>query len=295
LKQRLCGAAEAETDWGRWTVPPTGNEKLEVTVEATVRIKPRLSEVVSRGRRVPVASVLLGGVPRGAVILLSAAGEPPANIAEVMNRLAEHGYESVSADLAAANGDQVPDDGDIVGDVHALAEKLADRGWSKEQIGLVGYGYGGRAALLAAASGAFGAAVSVEPAIGEQPPVGSCSTGAWRGLRTPWLGLFAVPKSAAAGEAGRLAWLSALQRALRLSSPVHTQVVAYPGVPSTYYRDSHVAATHAAAFDTWQRVVEWLNLRVAPRPTLLAEAWQARQSARKSAASDVGNREVESC
>jgi carboxymethylenebutenolidase len=59
-------------------------------------------------------------------------------------------------------------------------------------------------------------------------------------------------------------------------------VVTYPGVSRTYYRDSYEAAAHAAAFDTWQRVVEWLNRRVVPRSTPLAEAWRARQSTKET-------------
>jgi carboxymethylenebutenolidase len=258
--------------------PPVGNGNLEVIVEAAVRITPQLSQIVSGGRHVPVASVLLGGVPRGAVILLSAAGEPAVDVAEAMNRLAEHGYESVAADLGRVTaGGAGPGDDTAVSDVAALADLLAGRGWSREQIGLVGYGYGGRAALLAAASDAFGAAVSIEPAGAAQFAAEPRSVGDGRGLLTPWLGLFAEP-----GDAGRAAWLPALRRALWLSSPVYTQVVTYPGVSASYYRDSREAAAHAAAFDTWQRVVEWLNLRVVPRPTPLAEAWRARESTKET-------------
>jgi carboxymethylenebutenolidase len=264
-------------------VSAAGNGNLEVIVEAAVRITPRLSRIASGGRQVPVASVLLGGVPRGAVILLSAAGEPAADVAEAMNGLAAHGYESVAADLGGVTaGGAGPGDDAAVSDVAALADLLAGRGWSREQIGLVGYGYGGRAALLAAASDVFGAAVSIEPAGAGQLAAEPRRVGDGRGVLTPWLGLFAEPGDAGtadaeAGETRRAAWLPALRRALWLSSPVYTQVVTYPGVSGSYYRDSRETAAHAAAFDTWQRIVEWLNLHVVPRPTTKETSYARRR------------------
>jgi carboxymethylenebutenolidase len=59
-------------------------------------------------------------------------------------------------------------------------------------------------------------------------------------------------------------------------SPVYTQLVVYHGVSGGFCRDSAEAVAHAAAFDCWQRIVEWLNLRVVPRLTPLAEAWRRR-------------------
>jgi carboxymethylenebutenolidase len=75
--------------------------------------------------------------------------------------------------------------------------------------------------------------------------------------------------------------LSTLVTTLGPQSPVYTELVRYPGVEVGFYRDSHRALGHAAAFDSWQRIVEWLNARVVPRPTPLAEAWRARRPAER--------------
>ena len=60
-------------------------------------------------------------------------------------------------------------------------------------------------------------------------------------------------------------------------APAFTQLVVYPGVGPDFHRDAAPALVHAAAFDCWQRVVEWLNVRVSPRPTPYAELWELRQ------------------
>jgi carboxymethylenebutenolidase len=71
--------------------------------------------------------------------------------------------------------------------------------------------------------------------------------------------------------------VSRLGAALASSSSVFTQLVSYPDVAGRFYRDDRETVAHAAAYDSWQRVVEWLDARVVPRPTPLAEAWLLRQ------------------
>jgi carboxymethylenebutenolidase len=262
-----------------------------VFVSTAVHIEPQRSELVSGGRRIPVASVLLGGIPRGAVILLTSTGASAHDAADTMNRLAEHGYESVAADLGSAtSGRTGPDHAVELADVAALTGMLSERGWSEEQTGLVGYGYGGRIALLASAAAVFGAAVSIEPAGVEQLAASPDRIGGSRGVLTPWLGMFSVM-----GEAARVQSLRTLGRWLWSCSAAYTQIVTYPGVTPAFYQDSRDAIGHAAAFDSWQRVIEWLNLRVVPRPTPLAEAWRARVLATQGAVSDVDKSEWESC
>jgi carboxymethylenebutenolidase len=245
-------------------------------VHPAIRIKPSVAELRSRRGPITVAELYLGGVPRGAAVLLCAWGAEETDTAELMNRLAEHGYESVAADIARgadADGAPLSDDG-LVSDVLTLLDRLALRGWAHEQIGVVGYGLGGRAALLAASECTLGAAVSVNPsgvatATGERLPTLLDSP---RGVRTPWLGMFGDRgEQAGRAAAGRLG--SALDKL----SPVYTQLVVYRGVAGDFYRDSPESAAHTAAFDCWQRIVEWLNLRVVPRLTPLAEAWRRRQ------------------
>ena len=69
-----------------------------------------------------------------------------------------------------------------------------------------------------------------------------------------------------------------LDRALRLDAPAYTQLVRYRGVGGDFYRKSTEPLEIAASYDYWQRTIEWLNLRVAPRLTPLAEAWRHRQA-----------------
>jgi carboxymethylenebutenolidase len=213
-----------------------------------LRIAPGISEMASsRGAAVRVAEIRLGGVPRGAAVVLCDARALEHEVAEVLNGLAEHGYESLAADLSPAGPAR---DDELLSDVGVLLGRLAERGWEAEQIGLIGYGSGGRLALLAAAEFGLGAAVSVAPTGLRAPAVP---------LRAPWLGLFGdldenVPPSA----------VRELREALNSGSPVHTELVGYPGAGAAFHRDSPQAQAHAAAFDSWQRTVEWLNLRVVP-------------------------------
>ncbi|GGS20545.1 carboxymethylenebutenolidase [Streptomyces humidus] len=223
------------------------------------RIEPAVAPVpftYGSRRTLPVARIELGGVPRGAAIVLCAAGALERDAGEVMNGLAEKGYESVAVDLSPGTG--AVSDRDLLGDVSVLMGLLGERGWSSEQVGLVGYGFGGRTALLAAAEFEVGAAVSV----------GAPLIRATRPVKTPWLGLFGRQDPAAPPEA-----VACLRARLR-DSPVHTEVVTYPGVARDFRFDAREAQAHAASFDVWQRTVEWLELRVAPRLTAVAQKWQ---------------------
>jgi carboxymethylenebutenolidase len=243
-------------------------------VDGVIRIRPVLSRLRHGGGRIPVGDIALGGIPRGAVLLLCEPGDLENSAADFANLFAMHGYDSTSADLGELAAAGASDD-DITDAVGVLLDHLAARGWMREQIGAVGYGFGGRAALLAATAFTVGAAVSVAPRDGTGP------SGTGRALRlppaavrAPWLGLFAAddPDTPAG-------WVREFGAALDRLSPVYTQVVAYPGVSSAFYRDSREPLEHAASFDSWQRTLEWLNLRVVPRPSPLALAWRVRQSA----------------
>jgi carboxymethylenebutenolidase len=233
-----------------------------------VRVQPDISDLPSGEGALRVAELHLGGVPRGAVILLCSAGALTGDAIEGMNGLAEHGYESIAADLA----DNPMGDETSLRDVHTLVDRLAGRGWSSEQIGVVGYRFGGRVALLAASEFSLGAAISIDPSGVASTDGGLLPLDPGRGVRTSWLGMF--------GELDGhtpTASVAALGRSLRALSPVFTQIVSYRGVSGDFYRNSIEPAAHAAAFDSWQRVIEWLNARVVPRPTPLAEAWRTRQ------------------
>jgi carboxymethylenebutenolidase len=222
----------------------------------------------------PVAELYLGGIPRGAVVLLVGSGQLP-GADETMNVLAEHGYESIAADLSRGGDSAGLTDDGLVEDVLVLLARLGDRRWTYEQIGLLGYGLGARASLLAAADLVLGSAISVDPIGVASSPTESMPplVDHPRAARTPWLGMVgelddhAPPRSAID-----------LDTALRVLSPAYTELVRYPGVTGAFYRDSREPVAHAASFDSLQRVLEWLNAHVAPRLTPLAEAWQLRHS-----------------
>jgi dienelactone hydrolase len=195
-----------------------------------------------------VLEITLGGVPRGLVILLLDETATGHEAEETMNHLAEHGYETLCT--LSPSFDPL------------LARALA-RGWTTEQTAVVGVGpFGGRVALAAAVSTQLAAVVSLSPALDLDAT----------NVRSPWLGLF--------GERDVTpAEVSALAARLYASSDIFTQVVRYPGVGRDFYRRTSDGVAYAASYDGWQRVLEWLDARVAPRLTPLAQAWREHKGA----------------
>jgi carboxymethylenebutenolidase len=224
------------------------------------RIEPRSFTLRPHRETVAAREIRLSGVPRGAVVVLWD-GSSLGDADDVLNGLAEHGYESLAADLSGPM--QALDD--RMGLADAALRHLGANGWEHEQVGIVGYGPGGWLSLQAAAAFRLGAAVSVAPVL----PAGhaDATAHALTRLRTPWLAMAAERADAGGGFSGL--------QSLRDRAAVHTEVVCYPAAPPRFYRDSADALTHAAAFDSWQRTIEWLNVRVVPRLTARARAWRA--------------------
>lgn len=229
-----------------------------------VRIDPEVSRVVVAGTPVEVHELLLGGVPRGAAVVVAGPdGLSEIEAVDTMNSLAQHGYESL---LARPADDAAEDDVDRAV-VHHLVDRLAARGWTHEQTGVIGYGRGARAALVAGADTTFGAAISIP-----RDPRVLLTPDRITGLCTPWLGLVGLgPHREPTGE------LAVYRDEMRTASSEHTSLIGYPGVAHCL-RDSTDALEHQAAFDAWQRTAEWMNIHVVPRPTPLAKAWRARQT-----------------
>jgi len=239
-------------------------------MDNVLRIRASLGMVNHLGAAIPVAEVGLGGVPGGAVLMLSEQGELEATADEFGNRFAEFGYESTTADLGAAFELTGARDEQITAAVGALIEHVGRRGWSPDQIGVVGYGRAGRGSLLAAGAFPVGAAVSSAARLDDVAPQNAPAVRP----TAPWLGMFAQDPSDPGGRR-----VKAFAVRIDATSPVHTTVLAYPRVTAAFYRDSREPWEHAASFDCWQRTLEWLNLRVAPRPTVLAWAWRERHRA----------------
>ena len=237
-------------------------------MDNVLRIRPSMGQVVYGDAGIPVADIELGGVPRGAVLILCEAGELESTADDIANRFAQHGYESTTADLDAA---LTAGDDATTGAIGVLLEHVSRRGWTPDQVGVVGYGPAARGALLAALTLPVGAAVSATERLDDVVP----ATGAHSlAVVVPWLGMFAADALDVA--APRVAAFGAQVDA---ASPAFTTVLAYPHVSGQFYRHSREPSEHAAAFDSWQRTLEWLNLRVVPRPTPLAQAWRERHTA----------------
>ena len=167
---------------------------------SAIRIRPRVDAVDSALGRVPIAQLDLGGIPRGAVLLLSAGGDFEADAAQHLNELATHGYEGIAADLDAIEGT----DGQLVEVVGSLLGHLRRRDWEDEQVGIIGYGLGGHLALLSSARFGLGAAISVSPTTmttGDDHLSAAMVALASR-IRTPWLGMFGEDDPAVTATAG---------------------------------------------------------------------------------------------
>jgi carboxymethylenebutenolidase len=90
-------------------------------------------------------------------------------------------------------------------------------------------------------------------------------------LRTPWLGLTRAPNDSAAATV-----LDRLDRIRTTQTRVYTELIGYPEVPEHVCRNTAKASAVAAAFDSWQRTLEWLNNRVVPRQTPASLTWRSR-------------------
>jgi carboxymethylenebutenolidase len=222
------------------------------------QIEPLRSTAALAVGTVATAAIRLRGLPRGAVLLLCAGDGLETQAPELMNALAEHGYESLAADLTGLG----LDDNGLLTAAEGLLGILGECGWEHEQIGVIGYAEGGRAALLAAAELVVGAAISLSPS--------GVLDGLVPEVRSPWLALFGELDPARSPEV-----VTELVRRLD-DAPAFARVVVYPGADVAFFRGPAGALGHAAAFDSWQRVVEWLNVRVVPRPSPYAQLWALR-------------------
>lgn len=228
-----------------------------------VRIDPEVTTVTVAGVTVRESALLLGGVPRGAaVIVLGPDGLRSLESVELMNSLAQHGYESVLAEP-----EDLGQEDDVARRVvQHLVDRMTARGWTHEQMGLLGYGQGARAVLVAAAETTFGAAVSLP-----RDPRQLLVPDRVVELRTPWLGMVGL------GPQRRLSSELAVYRdEVAAASTEHVSLIGFSGVAHCL-DDTSDARAHGVAFDAWQRTAEWLNTRVEPRPTPLAIAWRERQ------------------
>lgn len=244
-----------------------------------VRIEPEGSVIETPEESFDLFQIALGGVPRGIALILCEPGGLDRHATDIMNTLAQHGYESLAADVASGRSGtfDIPDDPLVSATcehrVTALVRVAKERGWTSEQIGMIGVGIGGRAVLAAATSLQLGAAVSFSPTLAPGVLEGTALGEISSAIATPWLGLFGERD-----EGAPAAGVRNLARRLHESSDVYSQVIRYPGVGRDFYFRSENGVTYAASYDGWQRAVEWLNARVAPMQTPLAKIWAQRHA-----------------
>jgi len=229
-----------------------------------VLIRPTQSVLGLHGRNFPTLEISLGGTPNGLVLLACDRGDLLGGTTEIMNRLAEHGYESLAAEVPREEAGATLD---------VLFTRAEERGWTAEQTGMVGWGSGGRIVLDATAERAFGAAVSLSPALRSVDSGNAVGLEEFSGrVATPWLGMFGADDPTAPESS-----VANLRAVLGTGSDVHTATVIYPGVGDGFYRHGNDGIGYAAWYDGWQRTLEWLEARIAPRLTPFAQQWRQRR------------------
>lgn len=182
-----------------------------------------------------IEQIMGDGPRRGVVVLIEDTHDHRWRI-EVMNALAQRGYESVAVSPHIAHGEWV-----------TIAEHIAECGWSPEQTGALGVGFGGGVALWLAGEYEFAAALSLSADL-------QCVGRRVKPLRTPWLGLFGdLDGLASVRETDELA------RQLREVGEVASHVIRYPDVGGEFYRPSSNGLGDAASVDAWQRIFAWLD------------------------------------
>lgn len=209
------------------------------------------------------------GEVRGGVIVIQEAFGVNDHIMDVTRRFAGAGYHAVAPHLFhRAGGGVAPyddfgkvlplfegltDEG-ILMDVDAAAAHLRDAGLRDEQIGIVGFCFGGRVTFLVAAERKLGAAVGfygggiVTARFPQFPPLIDRAPR----LQTPWLGLFGdQDQSIPVEDVERL-------RAELTNAPVPTEVVRYEDAEHGFHCEVRPAYHEEAAADAWNRTLHWL-------------------------------------
>ena len=228
--------------------------------------------------------------PSSAVIVLHEEFGLTNHVREVCRRLGDEGHHVIAPDLFhRTGGEPIPysqpemiehhvgslTDDNALADVEVALRHLKTRGdWSDDQIGILGFGLGGRFALTTAMQYPIAAAVSFYPlGVMAPAPVGTFPSLATRisEIRAPWLALFGVNDP----EMPSARFLELEERLDQATLDVFTRVVRYPRAGYAFDCDMRALFEREAAFDGWQRTSEWFDKRLAPRPSPYHAAWLA--------------------
>jgi carboxymethylenebutenolidase len=212
--------------------------------------------------------------PLGGVVVIQEAFGVNDHIEDVTRRFASAGYRAVAPHLFHRSGggtapyddfakviplyEGLTDEGILI-DVDAALGVLRDAGMADEQIGTVGFCFGGRVTFLVALERALGAAAGfygggiVTPRFPQFPAL----VDRVEELETPWLGLFGdQDQGIPVEDVERLR--SELARA-----PVATEIVRYPEAGHGFHCDVRDAYDEVAAKDAWARTLAWFDHHLA--------------------------------
>jgi carboxymethylenebutenolidase len=234
----------------------------------------RTPELETADGPMPVYEARPDGDDTGAVIVIQEAFGVNEHIEDVARRFAEAGYHAVAPHLFhRAGGGTAPygdfskvmplyehlDDAGILVDLDATLDHLHEAGWRDEQIGIVGFCFGGRVAFLAALRRTLGAAVGFYGGgiVTQRFPQFPALVGEAAKLQTPWLGLFGDEDGSIPVED-----VEQLRVALQ-DAPVDTEIVRYDDAGHGFHCDVRDAYHEAAAKDAWARTLEWLDRHLA--------------------------------
>jgi carboxymethylenebutenolidase len=214
------------------------------------------------------------GAAKGAVIVIQEAFGVNDHIEDVTRRFAAAGYHAVAPALFHRAGGGVAsyddfnaifplfegltDDATLM-DVDATIDHLHDAGFSNDEIGIVGFCFGGRVTFLVSARRALGAGVGFYGGgITEPNPIAPVALMEEAGtMQTPWLGLFGDQDGMIPVEG-----VEKLRVALQ-DAPVDTEIVRYSDAGHGFHCDNRESYHEASAKDGWQRALAWYDAHLA--------------------------------
>jgi carboxymethylenebutenolidase len=207
--------------------------------------------------------------PVGAVVVIQEAFGVNPHIEDITRRVAAAGYHAIAPAMFHRTGGAIVPYGDfgpviehfigigsddaIMIDVDAALAYLHGLGFADNQIGLVGFCFGGRVSFLVSTQRAIGAAVGFYgggivtapfpqfPSLIDRAP----------SLQTPWLGLFGdLDTSIPVEDVERL-------RVELTGAPVAAEVVRYAGAEHGFNCDARPSYNAEASADAWSRALDW--------------------------------------
>jgi carboxymethylenebutenolidase len=209
---------------------------------------------------------------RAAVVVVQEAFGVNPHIEDVTRRAASCGYHAVAPDFFHRSGpgsiceygkfekvmeyfQALGSDASILNDVDGALAHLHARGFADEQIGVVGFCFGGRVSFLTALRYALGASVGFYGGgiVNARFPQFPALAGEAADLQTPWLGLFGDDDASIPVED-----VEKLRGAIA-TAKVDTEIVRYAGAGHGFHCDKREDFRPDAAADAWQRTLDWFG------------------------------------